>query len=61
MRAGVPAERIEVTGNADKLGDFRRVLEPFGIRELDSFDDAVIGARDDGEPFADPIDRLMVM
>jgi acetolactate synthase-1/3 small subunit len=21
-------------GNADKLGDFRRVLEPFGIREL---------------------------
>ena len=25
---------IEVTGNADKLGDFRRILEPFGIREL---------------------------
>ena len=28
------AVTIEVTGNADKLGDFRRVLEPFGIREL---------------------------
>lgn len=25
---------IQVTGNADKLGDFLRVLEPFGIREL---------------------------
>ncbi len=25
---------IEVTGNADKLADFLRVLEPFGIREL---------------------------
>ena len=28
------AVTIEVTGNADKLGDFRRILEPFGIREL---------------------------
>ena len=28
------AVTIEVTGNADKLADFRRVLEPFGIREL---------------------------
>jgi acetolactate synthase I/III small subunit len=28
------AVTIEVTGNADKLSDFRRVLEPFGIREL---------------------------
>ncbi len=25
---------IQVTGNADKLGDVLRVLEPFGIREL---------------------------
>jgi acetolactate synthase-1/3 small subunit len=25
---------IEVTGNADKLSDFLKVLEPFGIREL---------------------------
>ncbi len=28
------AVTIEATGNADKLGDFLRVLEPFGIREL---------------------------
>jgi acetolactate synthase-1/3 small subunit len=28
------AVTIEVTGNADKLDDFLRVLEPFGIREL---------------------------
>ena len=28
------AVTIQVTGNADKLGDFLRVLEPFGIREL---------------------------
>ena len=28
------AVTIEVAGNADKLGDFLRVLEPFGIREL---------------------------
>ena len=28
------AVTIMVTGNADKLSDFRRVLEPFGIREL---------------------------
>ena len=28
------AVTIEVTGNADKLTDFLRVLEPFGIREL---------------------------
>ncbi len=28
------AVTIEVTGNADKLRDFRQVLEPFGIREL---------------------------
>ena len=25
---------IQVTANADKLADFLRVLEPFGIREL---------------------------
>ena len=25
---------IQVTGNADKLGDFLKILEPFGIREL---------------------------
>ena len=25
---------IQVTGNADKLADFLRVLEPFGIREI---------------------------
>jgi len=25
---------IQITGNADKLADFLRVLEPFGIREL---------------------------
>jgi acetolactate synthase-1/3 small subunit len=25
---------LEVTGNSDKLADFLRVLEPFGIREL---------------------------
>jgi acetolactate synthase I/III small subunit len=25
---------LEVTGNADKLGDFLKVIEPFGIREL---------------------------
>ncbi len=28
------AVTMEVTGNADKLGDFLRVLEPFGIREI---------------------------
>jgi acetolactate synthase-1/3 small subunit len=28
------AVTIEVTGNADKLSDFRQVLEPFGVREL---------------------------
>ena len=28
------AVTIEVTGNPDKLADFMRVLEPFGIREL---------------------------
>ena len=28
------AVTIEVTGNADKLTDFLRVMEPFGIREL---------------------------
>ena len=28
------AVTIEVTGNTDKLADFLRVLEPFGIREL---------------------------
>jgi acetolactate synthase I/III small subunit len=28
------AVTIEVTGNVDKLSDFLRVLEPFGIREL---------------------------
>lgn len=28
------AVTIEATGNADKLRDFLRVLEPFGIREL---------------------------
>ena len=28
------AVTIQVAGNADKLGDFLRVLEPFGIREL---------------------------
>ena len=28
------AVTIEVTGNADKLSDFLRVLEPFGVREL---------------------------
>jgi acetolactate synthase-1/3 small subunit len=30
----VDAVTIEVTGNSDKLGDFLKVLEPFGIREL---------------------------
>ncbi|MCZ4498288.1 MAG: ilvN [Marmoricola sp.] len=28
------AMTLEVTGNSDKLADFLRVLEPFGIREL---------------------------
>lgn len=28
------AVTIQITGNSDKLADFRRVLEPFGIREL---------------------------
>ncbi len=28
------AVTIEVTGNTDKLADFLRVIEPFGIREL---------------------------
>ena len=28
------AVTIEVTGNPDKLADFLRVLEPFGVREL---------------------------
>jgi acetolactate synthase I/III small subunit len=28
------AVTVEATGNADKLGDLLRVLEPFGIREL---------------------------
>src|ERR1700712_3598107 len=30
----VDAVTIEVTGNPDKLADFLRVLEPFGVREL---------------------------
>ena len=30
----VDAITLEMTGNADKLGDFLKVLEPFGIREL---------------------------
>jgi len=30
----VDAVTIEVTGNSDKLSDFLKVLEPFGIREL---------------------------
>ncbi len=30
----VDAVTIEVTGNPDKLSDFRRVIEPFGVREL---------------------------
>ncbi|MDN5895376.1 MAG: acetolactate synthase small subunit [Nocardioides sp.] len=25
---------VQVTGNVDKLADFRRVIEPFGVREL---------------------------
>jgi acetolactate synthase I/III small subunit len=28
------AVTVEVTGNPDKLGDFLKVIEPFGIREL---------------------------
>jgi len=28
------AVTVELIGNADKLGDFLRVVEPFGIREL---------------------------
>ena len=28
------AVTIQIVGNADKLADFLRVLEPFGIREL---------------------------
>ena len=28
------AVTVEVTGNADKLADFLKVIEPFGIREL---------------------------
>jgi acetolactate synthase-1/3 small subunit len=31
---GTEAVTIQITGNAAKLADFRRVLEPFGIREL---------------------------
>ena len=30
----VDAVTIEVTGNPDKLADFLRVVEPFGVREL---------------------------
>jgi acetolactate synthase-1/3 small subunit len=30
----VDAVTIQVTGNQDKLADFRRIIEPFGIREL---------------------------
>jgi len=30
----VDAVTIEITGNSEKLGDFLKVLEPFGIREL---------------------------
>jgi acetolactate synthase-1/3 small subunit len=30
----VDAITLEMTGNADKLSDFLKVLEPFGIREL---------------------------
>jgi acetolactate synthase-1/3 small subunit len=30
----VDAVTIEITGNSDKLADFLKVLEPFGIREL---------------------------
>ena len=28
------AVTMEVTGNPDKLNDFLRILEPFGIREI---------------------------
>jgi acetolactate synthase-1/3 small subunit len=28
------AVTVEVTGTPDKLGDFLKVIEPFGIREL---------------------------
>ena len=28
------AVTVEITGNSDKLADFLRVIEPFGIREL---------------------------
>ena len=28
------AMTIQITGNAGKIADFRRMLEPFGIREL---------------------------
>jgi acetolactate synthase-1/3 small subunit len=31
---GTEAVTIQITGNEAKLADFRRVLEPFGIREL---------------------------
>src|SRR5262249_3978439 len=51
------AVTIEVTGNADKLSDFRRVLEPFGIRELVQSGRVAIGrgARSISERTARPI------
>jgi acetolactate synthase I/III small subunit len=51
------AVTIEVTGNADKLSDFRQVLEPFGIRELVQSGMVAIGrgARSISERSARPI------
>jgi acetolactate synthase I/III small subunit len=31
---GTDAITIQITGNQDKLADFLRIVEPFGVREL---------------------------
>ena len=48
------AVTIEVTGNADKLSDFLRVLEPFGIRELVQSGMVAIGRGSPLDHRADP-------
>jgi acetolactate synthase-1/3 small subunit len=48
---------IQVTGNAAKLADFRRILEPFGIRELVQSGVVALGrgARSKSEPNLRPV------
>ena len=51
---------MQVVGNADKINDFLRVLEPFGIRELVQSGMVAIGRgsrsiSERGKPVAVPV------